>query len=77
MLAPEPREAENWLYATGQWRDPPTDGSTKAGVYVYQYTKSLFSNSTPFSQDALDAGLNGVENTDITETRLKEYCNAN
>jgi RHS repeat-associated protein len=71
---PEFRQAENWLYATGQWRSPPTGGSTRIGVYLHQYSKYIRGNTSEFSQDALEAGLDGVKNADITAGDLKEYC---
>jgi hypothetical protein len=73
---PEYREAENWIYATGQWRFPSTGGSTRLGVIVHQYWKKIGGGSD-FSQDALDAGLNGIANANVTKEQLKEYCGAN
>jgi RHS repeat-associated protein len=67
------RQAENFLYATGQWRNPSTDGSTYIGVYFHQYAKYVFSGTSEFSQDALDAGLAGVDHKNDSPAELKEF----
>jgi hypothetical protein len=74
---PEFRQSENFLYATGQWRSPSTDGSTYVGVYAHQYLKYFRSNTSDFSWDALDAGLDGVDHKNDTPAELKAFCNAN
>jgi hypothetical protein len=42
---------------------------------MYQYAKPVISPATPFSQDALNAGMNGVDNKRVTEGQLRDYCN--
>jgi hypothetical protein len=81
-LVAEPREAENWIYATGNWRVIPTDGTSRFWVRAYQnWLKPFFSNKTPYSEDALNAGLNGADHRGKSQDQLtadlKAYCNAN
>jgi RHS repeat-associated protein len=78
-LVAEPREAENWIYATGNWRVIPTDGTSRFWVRLYQNDlKPLFSNKTPYSEDALNAGLNGADHRGETQEQLsaelRAYC---
>lgn len=79
MQVAEAREAENWIYATGNWRRIPTDGTSRFWVRTYQkYLKPFFSNATPYSEDALNAGLNGADHRGMTQAQLsrelKDYC---
>ena len=73
---PRFRQAENFLYATGQWRFPSTDGSTYVGVYAHQFSKYVFSGTSDFSWDALNAGLDGVDHKNDTPAELKAFCSA-
>ncbi|MEI9928641.1 MAG: RHS repeat-associated core domain-containing protein [Sphingomonas sp.] len=78
-----PREAENWIYATGNYSVIPHDGESYASVWIYQHWyKPIFPgpHPTPFSQDAVNAGYSGVEHEGQTQAalsgELKDYCGA-
>jgi RHS repeat-associated protein len=71
---PELRDSENFLYATGRWRSIPTEGSTYFSVYLHQYSKFIRRGTTPFSQDALNAGLDGVDHKADGVIELQQYC---
>jgi hypothetical protein len=76
-----PREAENWLYATGNHRRIPSDGSTKFGVFFYHniLKKIRGLSPTPYSKAAEYAGYSGIKFTGLTQAqlsaKLKAYCN--
>jgi len=64
------RQGENWLYAVA-W------GAWNVSIYARQYAKHIPGwSTTPFSQDALDAGLDGQSHNDDTPAELRNYCNA-
>jgi len=69
------REGENWLTAaSGDFYAP---FAWSAQVYIHQYIKyvPIGGGTTPFSQDALDAGLDGTDHYGETPSDLKAWCN--
>jgi hypothetical protein len=72
---PTYRQGENWATAASGYF--PLPFAWRAQVYAWQYQKLLpFGNTTPFSQDALDAGLNGLDHYGDTTSQLKAWCDA-
>jgi hypothetical protein len=68
------REGENWLteVAYNSWSDPQHYTSL---IYLWQYAKYLNPWGEPFSQDALDAGLDGHKHASHnSKDDLKKWC---
>ena len=67
------RETENWLTAASDYYAVPFARTLQ--IYLHQYRKAFpFSGSTPFSQEALDAGLDGQAHNGDTPEQLKAWC---
>lgn len=70
------REGENWLTAASDYYAVPFARAPQ--IYLHQYKKLLpFSRTTPFSQEALDAGLDGQAHNGDTPEELEAWCNGN
>lgn len=69
------REAENWLTAAADYFAVPFARTPQ--IYMHQYKKSFSSGTTPFSQEALDAGLDGLSHQGDTPKELEDWCNEN
>jgi hypothetical protein len=69
------REGENWLTAASGYFVLPF--ARVPQIYLHQYKKIVpIGGTTPFSQEALDAGLDGLEHIYNTPEQLKSWCNA-
>jgi RHS repeat-associated protein len=65
---PTYRQAENWAYAAGY-------GSSTVEIYLWAYHKYIaLDPTTPFSQEALDAGLEGMDHFNQSPYDLKKWC---
>ena len=67
------REGENWLTAAGfsGWLDPQ---GYVMNIYLWQWFKHLPGASEPYSQDALNAGLDGHQHAKSSKDDLKKWC---
>ncbi len=67
------REGENWLTAAAwdRWYDPQ---AYVMNIYLWQYFKYLPGAKEPFSQDALNAGLDGHKHAKASKKDLKKWC---
>lgn len=71
---PTYREGENWLTAASGFF--PIPFAYEAQIYTWQYHKLITSSgTTPFSQNALDAGLDGLKHLGDSPEQLKKWCN--
>jgi uncharacterized protein RhaS with RHS repeats len=70
---PVRREGENWLTAAAfdHWDDPQ---AYVMNIYLWQYLKKLPGSKEPYSQDALNAGLDGHKHANSNESDLKKWC---
>jgi hypothetical protein len=66
------REGENWLTAAAfsRWYDPQ---AYTINIYLWQYLKYL-PWGEPYSQDALNAGLDGHAHANQSKDQLKKWC---
>jgi hypothetical protein len=65
------RDAENWAYAAGF----PGPETTPVPIWLHQVWKKVWPyNTTPYSQDALNAGLEGENHQNESPADLKKWC---
>lgn len=70
------REGENWLTsaAFNGWLDPQ---AYVMNIYIWQWVKWLPISNEPYSQDALNAGLDGHRHADHnSKDDMKKWCSA-
>jgi RHS repeat-associated protein len=67
------REGENWLTAAAwnHWYDPQ---HYTMNYYLWQSFKHLPGAKEPYSQDALEAGLDGHQHASDSKDQLKQWC---